>query len=661
MELTVVIVNYNVKYFLEQVLLSVRNASKGIALETIVVDNNSVDDSVEMVRRKFPEVTLIVNKENVGFSKANNQAINLSKAPYVLLLNPDTVVEEDTFTKCLAFMETHHEVGGLGVKMIDGSGKFLPESKRGFPTPFVAFCKTFGLSTLFPNSKLFNQYHLGYLSEHENHEVDVLAGAFMMLRKQVLDKIGLLDEAFFMYGEDIDLSYRIKLAGYKNYYLSTARIIHYKGESTKKGSLNYVKVFYNAMIIFAKKHFDGGQAKLFVLMLRMAIYFRATLALLRQVINNFYLVLVDFGVIYAGLLFLKNFWAVYHFGNADYYDKTFDYLNAPLYAFIWTTCLYFIGAYEDKSNLRRTISGVLLGTLVVAAIYGFLDMEYRSSRAVIVLGTIFTLFTLPMLRLVLHFIRYQNFDLGKSLPQRLVIVGSIMESQRVKNLLQEAQVQKNIIGVIAPNPQAQEKQYLSQLEQLQEVVYIYKIEEIIFCSKDLTSQEIMSWMTRLGPSVEYKILPEESVSIIGSSSKNRAGELYTIDLKYSIDQRIQRRNKRLVDLLFSTLLFFSLPIHLLLIGNSWGVIKNIFGVILGKFTWVGYVPVNSYPVALPNLRPGVLSPLDELDLVSVKDPVSERLNFLYAKNYRPAMDFDIILKGYRNLGRNPSIIQTKFS
>ncbi|MDX1939711.1 MAG: glycosyltransferase family 2 protein, partial [Saprospiraceae bacterium] len=274
MKLSIIIVNYNVKYFLEQVLLSARKASRNLEVETWVVDNNSVDDSVEMVQEKFPEVKLIANKQNVGFSKANNQAIHLSSGEYVLLLNPDTVVQENTFEKCIAFMDAHAETGGLGVRMIDGSGKFLPESKRGFPTPWVAFCKTFGLSSLFPTSKLFNHYHVGYLPEYDINEIEVLAGAFMLLRRSVLDKIGLLDESFFMYGEDIDLSYRIIKANYKNYYFPDTTIIHYKGESTKKGSLNYVRVFYQAMIIFARKHFRGRQASLFVLMLQAAIYFR---------------------------------------------------------------------------------------------------------------------------------------------------------------------------------------------------------------------------------------------------------------------------------------------------------------------------------------------------------------------------------------------------
>ena len=214
--LSVIIVNYNVRFFIEQALLSVRKATRNINAEVFVVDNNSVDGSVEMIREKFPDVILIENKENIGFAKANNRAIQKAKGEFILLLNPDTVVEEDTFEKCLRFLDAHPEAGGVGVKMLDGKGNFLPESKRGFPTPFVAFCKAFGLARIFPKSKTFNRYHLGFLSENETSEIDVLAGAFMFLRKTALEKAGIFDESFFMYGEDIDLSYRIVKAGFKN-------------------------------------------------------------------------------------------------------------------------------------------------------------------------------------------------------------------------------------------------------------------------------------------------------------------------------------------------------------------------------------------------------------------------------------------------------------
>ena len=218
MKLSIVIVNYNVKYFLEQCLRSVDIAMQGIDGEIYMVDNASADKSVEMVQQKFPHVKVIANKDNVGFSKANNQAMRISKGEYILLLNPDTVVEENTFRESICFMDEHKDAGALGVKMIDGKGNFLPESKRGLPTPWVSFYKIFGLSSLFPKSPKYARYHMGHLDNDENHEIEILAGAYMFMRKTALDKCGLLDEDFFMYGEDIDLSYRIVKAGYKNYY-----------------------------------------------------------------------------------------------------------------------------------------------------------------------------------------------------------------------------------------------------------------------------------------------------------------------------------------------------------------------------------------------------------------------------------------------------------
>src|SRR6056297_3201334 len=285
-KLSVIIVNYNVKHFLEQCLISVYKALDTIPSEVFVVDNNSVDGSCTLVKERFPKAKRIENKKNYGFSYANNQAIKKANGEYILLLNPDTVVEEDTFSKSIHFMDTHPDAGGLSVKMIDGKGRFLPESKRALPTPAVAFYKIFGLSKLFPKSKIFARYHLGHLKNDEMNEIEILPGAFMFLRKKALEKAGLLDETFFMYGEDIDLSYRITKAGFKNFYFPETTIIHYKGESTKKGSLNYVFVFYQAMIIFAQKHFSGGKVSIFSLIIHLAIYFRAFLSILRRVFDR---------------------------------------------------------------------------------------------------------------------------------------------------------------------------------------------------------------------------------------------------------------------------------------------------------------------------------------------------------------------------------------
>ena len=251
---SIIIVNYNVKFYLEQCLESVRRASRGLQVEVFVVDNLSTDGSVEYLRGRFPEVTFIANQENVGFARANNQAIRLSKGRYVLLLNPDTIVGEETLARCVEFMEAHPEAGGVGVHMLNADGTFAPESRRGLPTPFVAFCKMTGLGKLFPQSRLFGRYYMGYLDANEVNEIEVMSGAYTMLRREALDKVGLLDEDFFMYGEDIDLSYRVLKGGYKNYFVPV-RMLHYKGESTVKSSYRYAYVFYQAMRLFFRKHY----------------------------------------------------------------------------------------------------------------------------------------------------------------------------------------------------------------------------------------------------------------------------------------------------------------------------------------------------------------------------------------------------------------------
>src|SRR5690606_7376079 len=299
MKLSVVIVNYNVKAFLEQCLRTVFQALEGIDGEVFVVDNQSTDGSTAMVREKFPQVQLVANTENVGFSRANNQAIKMSRGEYVLLLNPDTVVGENVFRQVVDFLDAHPKAGGLGVKMIDGTGRFLPESKRGLPTPTVAFFKIMGLSRLFPHSRLFGRYHLGHLPENEIAPIEILSGACMFLRKRMLDEVGLLDESFFMYGEDIDLSYRITLGGYENWYFPDAPIIHYKGESTKKSSVNYVFVFYNAMVIFARKHFTRRGPQLFSAIIRGAIYLSAAAAIVMRFLRKAVLPLADLALAFV--------------------------------------------------------------------------------------------------------------------------------------------------------------------------------------------------------------------------------------------------------------------------------------------------------------------------------------------------------------------------
>ena len=285
MKLTVIIVNYNVKYYLEQCLTSVRRAIGGLEAEVVVVDNHSRDGSVEYLRSRFPEVTFIESNHNLGFARANNMAIRQSRADYVLLLNPDTLVGEQVLTDVIAFMDEHPKAGAAGVQMLKVNGEKANESRRGLPTPMTAFYKMTGLCRRYPRHPRFGHYYMGYLPWDEPARIEVVSGAFMMIRRSVLDEVGLLDEDFFMYGEDIDLSYRILKGGYENWYVPV-RIVHYKGESTEKSSFRYVHVFYKAMLIFFRKHY-GTMVFWLGSPIRMAIYAKAAMALVGMATDKF--------------------------------------------------------------------------------------------------------------------------------------------------------------------------------------------------------------------------------------------------------------------------------------------------------------------------------------------------------------------------------------
>ncbi len=284
--LSIIIVSYNVRGFLEQCLHTVRRAGAGMHLEVIVVDNGSGDESMPYLKPLFPEVTFMEARSNGGFAKACNLGYRHATGSYVLFLNPDVLLGEETLHAALDFLLRHPEAGAVGVKMIDGSGRFLKESKRGFPAPLAALYKLCGLARLFPRSPFFSRYYLGHLDEYQNHSVDVLAGAFMMLPRTVLDEVGLFDEAFFMYGEDIDLSYRITKKGYLNYYLAETAVIHFKGESSCRTSPTYIRLFYTAMSIFVRKHYTGKAKGLLVLLLQAGIALHAFCARLVSVVAN---------------------------------------------------------------------------------------------------------------------------------------------------------------------------------------------------------------------------------------------------------------------------------------------------------------------------------------------------------------------------------------
>ena len=283
-QLSVIIVSYNVRYYLAQCLASVERALQGIDGDVWVVDNHSKDNTVAYVRQHFPWVHVIASIHNLGFSRANNLAIRQSNGRYVLLLNPDTIVPENMLKAILQVVEEHKDAGAIGCKMLNANGNVAKESRRGIPEPMTAFYKMIGLCKRYPTHRLFGRYYLGFLPWDSVQQIEIVSGAFCLLRRSALGQVGLLDETFFMYGEDIDLSYRLLKAGYHNYYVPFS-ILHYKGESTQKSSFRYVHVFYEAMLIFFRKHY-GHKSWLLTLPIRLAIYAKAFISLLSMQVDK---------------------------------------------------------------------------------------------------------------------------------------------------------------------------------------------------------------------------------------------------------------------------------------------------------------------------------------------------------------------------------------
>jgi hypothetical protein len=567
-------------------------------------------------------------------------------------------------------MDAHPNCGGLGVKMLDGQGKFLPESKRGLPTPDVAFYKMFGLASVLPKSRTFGRYHLGFLDKDQTHEIEVLSGAFMLLRKEALDQIGLLDEDYFMYGEDIDLSYRLTQGGWKNYYFPGTRIIHYKGESTKRTSVNYVFVFYRAMVIFAEKHFAPGRAGLFSLLINAAIWLRAGAAVLERLVMRLAPLLLDAGLIWGGMYFLKTYWENNHKFVPGHYPPQYMAAAVPAYIVVWLTSAYLSGGYDQPVRTSRVVRGIFVGTLLISAASNFLD-AWRFSKALIILGGAWAVAALVGRQLLAHFIKYKNLHLSERRQKNIAIVGSGPESYRVRLLLEAAHVSARVIGYVdvaktkapvaamttayahnAPYSlaEAPPDEPLGELRQLADIIRLYALDELIFCGKDLPASQIIALMLSLpaDPPVAYKILPEDSQYIIGSSSKDSPGDYYTLDIALNLYQPQQARAKRLLDLLTSAGMLLLAPLLVWFQPKKAGFLRNCVSVLLGNRTWVGL----RYTTGPAHNVPAVVSPADAANSATpLNERTRRRLELLYAKDYEPGTDLSILWRCWRRLGQ----------
>jgi GT2 family glycosyltransferase len=545
MELSVIIVSYNVRHFLEQCLLSVFKALEGIDSEVFVIDNNSADGSSSMVNSRFPDARLIINHENRGFSAANNQALKLAKGKYILILNPDTLVEEETFKKCISFMDNHPEAGAAGVRMIDGKGRFLPESKRAIPTPVTAFFKISGLSRLFPHSGLFNKYYLGNLDNNITTPAEVISGAFMFIRHEALLKTGLLDEDYFMYGEDIDYSYRLIRLGYINYYYPGTKIIHYKGESTKKEQLNVLLNFYSAMLIFVRKHFNSGTHKWYIFLVQTAIFFRAGLSMLKRVIKYLFLPISDGLLVWIIFRLAAEVWENYRFGPGYNYPGAFTGVIVPVYVIIIILSIALFSGYRKPSGIGRTLKGICTGILVILVFYALLPLDIRFSRAVIIIGGLISIPAVALLRMFLSIVLPEFADNPFKKERKTVIVSDPEGYKGVKELLELNSREYVISGRVSISPDDISEEVLGNLQQLKEVVRINKIKEVIFASRNLNSSVIIGSIHSLADSnVSIKIASSDEKYILGSRYVNPNEYVISLD-RTTFRNRLHKSLKRL--------------------------------------------------------------------------------------------------------------------
>lgn len=408
MEISIVIVNYKVPHHLWLALKSIEESaeyfeskyfnfflneksnplqSKFTSVEVWVVDNGSDQESLKFVIENFSWVKWIFNKENLGFSAANNQALKICSGKYLLIQNPDTVLPKHTLWNCWSKMEASSNFGAMGVRMVDSFGRFLKESKRGVPSPWASFCKIFGLTSIFPGSRILSSYYQGHLDENKDHKIPILAGAFMWVKNEVAHKVGFLDEAYFMYGEDIDWSYRINKAGFDNYYYSGITILHFKGESTQKGSLNYVKLFYGAMLLFVNKHYTGKSQAVLKFVLKVGILLRAIASACNRISKKFVFLISDLVGFYFILLGIVRVWEKFLKPGLSYpYPDEFLVFVLPLFILIWIVSIFLMGGYLIPIKLKRMINAFFLGTAFVLILHGLFPEDLRFSRGIILLG-----------------------------------------------------------------------------------------------------------------------------------------------------------------------------------------------------------------------------------------------------------------------------------
>ncbi|MBS4027447.1 MAG: glycosyltransferase [Ignavibacteriales bacterium] len=654
MILSVIIVNYNVRAFLETALVSVQKAMRNMEGEIFVVDNASNDGSAEMVQAKFPDVHLIANKINVGFSKANNLALKQARGKYILLLNPDTIVQEDTFEVMASYFEKEKKIGLATCKILNPDGTLQLACRRSFPTPFVAFSKLFGLSDIFPQSKLFGRYNLTYLSPKEESEVDAVSGAFMFLRKEVYDNVGGLDEKYFMYGEDLDWCYRIQKSGWKVRYVPSTQIIHYKGESTRRSSIDEVKIFYQSMELFVKKHFRSSS--LFLPVLRSGIVLRSWIASIAKMKTTIGVVCLDSLLVTFSLIAAEIVWRGRLFSFPPYAYPSI-YIFSIL---VILSAEYIFGSLTKRRTISSSSAFAVFTGYVILSAFTFFFKDYGFSRMVTIISGVITIFLLPGWRFIFHLVERIRLT-GK----RSLIVGTNQSGEDLlKKLRTRIENNYEVVGFIDSSLHRVGEtiggiQILGSVETIGRVIREQKVTDVIFSTDALSYMDILSVIAQSRDrNVNYRLVPSSLDVIIGKTRIDELESIPLIDIAYNIHQPLNRFVKRIFDVLLSTILLCTIfPLVKIFSSAHSSFQKNILllpHVFKGKKSFVGR-PEFTTSTMVSGLNGKTALYLGKIGLTGLPQINADKqltydeietYNLYYAKNQSLLLDVEILLKSF---------------
>ncbi len=655
---------------LEQALESVARASGGLEVETIVVDNDSADGSVEMVGERFPECALIANESNVGFGAANNQAIRIARGRYILLLNPDTIVQEDSLRTLVSFLDEHPRCGAVGCKILNPDGTFAPESRRAFPTPWVALSRILGLSKLFPRSPLFGRYNMTYLPVDEPTEVDALSGSCMMIRRAALigvaDGVGseavsadnapgqpprptlLFDEAFFMYGEDLDLCYRIQLAGWTLNYTPDTQIIHYKGESTKKGDLKYVRLFYGAMLRFTEKHLDGQYSLLYRSGIRLGILIRGALSALSKLVKRLAPAITDFAIVCVVVALAARF-------RLGEIPNDLLLTIAPSYAAPTVASVAAMGGYR-RTRLRRLLVvayGVAAGLLFVATL-SFFVKAIAYSRVVVLASAPLSVILMTLWRII--------FVEARSGLQDAVLVGDTAEANRVAaQLRRHPKPPFKIVGYIAQPQSPQDSSAVRSLgttRQIRDIVRLSEADTVVFATGSNTRQDIFGWIQELRDlPVTFRMLDANESFVISKSSVDHLSLAEFPEAEVALGIRRSPWSHRTFDVLVAIagiavapLVWLGAALGNRRMKNARTIVRQLPAVLSGRLAIVGFDGDCLYrPPPNWNLRPGIIPVVGEADAHRDTSEIDHTYGY-YAMNQSASADWAILRRSLRKAG-----------